>query len=445
MLIRRMLRSIPSGNPVSGASVELRLEADNTLLDSTTTDGNGWYQFVLNGNPGPYYITSSFGNEVQRTSSKVVGLSGTTDVGNLGLNFRIYGDGYIPGVLSELAVSASGGSMNVTVAPGAALVRGILYDQFETLQFPIAASTIQPRIDRIVIEVIPAGAGENIEGRSRIVVKTGTPAATPTAPSLTQTTALWQIPLAQVLVDASVVAIASNKVTDERVALSVQIPDDFITTAMLKAKSVTAAKIADNTITAAQLAPDSVGSSELANNAVDTAALADNSVTAAKIAAGAVGASEIADASITNTEIANDTIMPVKMNSSWRPRTLLSRNDADANFSGAQNTLLTANFSSEAGTYTFMAFGSVRATDTSSSASPRGWARILRGGSEVGAEFFYLPGGYSGNGDGAVVFAVGTFAVGANTTDDFTLNLAVDQGIFTVNQRQLMVWLQRIS
>ena len=280
MIIRRMLRSIPSGNPVSGASVELRLESDNTLLDSTTTDGNGWYQFVLNGNPGPYYITSSFGSEVQRTSSKVVGLSGTTDVGNLGLNFRIYGDGYIPSVLSELAVSASGGSMNVTVAPGAALVRGILYDQFETLQFPIAASTIQPRIDRIVIEVIPAGAGENIEGRSRIVVKTGTPAATPTAPSLTQTTALWQIPLAQVLVDASVVAIASNKVTDERVALSVQIPDDFITTAMLKAKSVTAAKIADNTITAAQLAPDSVGSSELATGAVGYGELANDSVTA---------------------------------------------------------------------------------------------------------------------------------------------------------------------
>lgn len=268
MLIRRQLRSIPSGAPVVGAAVELRLEADNTIIASTTTDGNGWYQFQMHGNPGPYYILSSYGAETQRTSSKVVGLSGTTDIGSIPHTFRNWKNGYIDNILGELAVTASGAGMSVTVASGVHLTQGIIYDQSDAVSLPIAAAATQPRIDRVVVEVIPTGAGENIEGKSRLVVKQGTAAATPVAPALTQTTTLWQESLAQVRVDASVVAIASNKVTDERVAAWVSIPANSITTAMLQNLSVTGDKLAVSSVTTDKVANGTVLNTKMSTEAL---------------------------------------------------------------------------------------------------------------------------------------------------------------------------------
>lgn len=217
MFLRRVARTVPEGQPVpDGTEVQLRLHVDDSLVTTTTVAG-GQYVFQRNGNPGPHYTKISYDDTTQIISSKAVGVSGTTDVGNLPLFLRSWNDGYVSGVLNELAVTATGTSMNVTVAAGAAIVRGLLYDQFEALPFTIGAPASQPRIDRVVVEVVPSGGGENIEGRSRIVVKPGTPATAPVAKALVKTATLWEYSLATVYVDPAVSSIAAAKVTDTRV------------------------------------------------------------------------------------------------------------------------------------------------------------------------------------------------------------------------------------
>lgn len=233
MIISRYFTTIPDGTPVpNGVEVELRLHLDNSLVATTTTSG-GWASFTMDGNPGPHYIRCLYNSEVQVVSSRATGVSSVTDIANLPLFIRSFVDGYVGDVLGELAVTASGSAMNVTVAGGAAYVRGVLYDQRASKNLTIAAPDSQPRIDRIVVEVVPPGGGTVTEGRSRLVVKTGTPASSPVAPSLTQTDALWEFPLAQVRVNPSVAAITNAVVTDERVALSPKIAPKSVTREML--------------------------------------------------------------------------------------------------------------------------------------------------------------------------------------------------------------------
>jgi hypothetical protein len=77
-----------------------------------------------------------------------------------------------------------------------------------------AADGSNPRIDRIVLRL--TREGETEQGKIALAVLAGTAAASPVAPTLTQSSALWEVSLAQVLVGTGVTTIASNKVTDER-------------------------------------------------------------------------------------------------------------------------------------------------------------------------------------------------------------------------------------
>lgn len=84
----------------------------------------------------------------------------------------------------------------VSVLPGSALVRGIVYINDGTENLSIAANASgNPRIDTIILE-----ADFTLQ-TVRLDVLQGTPAASPTPPSLTQTdNVLWQIPLADIAV-----------------------------------------------------------------------------------------------------------------------------------------------------------------------------------------------------------------------------------------------------
>ncbi len=111
-----------------------------------------------------------------------------------------------------VAVTASGAAMSVTLATGVGWVEGFLYrnDAAATLAIGAADAT-NPRIDTVVLRL--DRAANNV----RAVVIAGAPAATPTAPALTQTDLLWELPLANVRVDAAVGTIAAGAVTDRRV------------------------------------------------------------------------------------------------------------------------------------------------------------------------------------------------------------------------------------
>lgn len=111
-----------------------------------------------------------------------------------------------------LAVTANGAAMQVTLATGLAWVEGFVYRNDAALALPIgAADATNPRIDTVVVRL------DRANNNTRAFVKQGAAAASPAAPALTQTDLLWELPLADVRVDAAVGVIAAGKVTSRRV------------------------------------------------------------------------------------------------------------------------------------------------------------------------------------------------------------------------------------
>ena len=122
----------------------------------------------------------------------------------------IIGDGVVA-TGNELAVAeASPPAMSVRVNTGKAFIQGYYFEVHtgqETLAIGAAHATLA-RIDRVVVR-------RDLAGRTAILaVLSGTPAASPTAPALTQVAAgVWEIALAQVAVaPAAAVALCSGVV-----------------------------------------------------------------------------------------------------------------------------------------------------------------------------------------------------------------------------------------
>ena len=125
---------------------------------------------------------------------------------------RNIGEGVKTGALNELEVFADSTGMQVKVKSGQALVRGHYYQSTaqETLTVT-AADLTNPRIDLVVLELDPSA--------NSIVLKViaGSPAPVPAPQPLVQTDAgVYQVKLAEVLVDAAATTIAAGKVTDGR-------------------------------------------------------------------------------------------------------------------------------------------------------------------------------------------------------------------------------------
>lgn len=129
---------------------------------------------------------------------------------------RNIGEGVKPGsAATPLAVTGDGSGMNVKVAAGQAMIRGhyFLNDAQVTLSIA-AANATNPRIDSVVLNLDPS------TNAASLVVVTGTAAASPVAPTLTQTDAgVYQLLLAQVAVAAAASSISAGNVTDSRTYL----------------------------------------------------------------------------------------------------------------------------------------------------------------------------------------------------------------------------------
>jgi hypothetical protein len=129
---------------------------------------------------------------------------------------RNIGEGVKPGsAATPLAVTGDGSGMNVKVAAGQAMIRGhyFLNDAQVTLSIAAANATLA-RIDSVVINLDPS------TNAATLAVVTGTAAASPVAPTLTQTDAgVYQLLLAQVAVAAAATSITAGNVTDSRTYL----------------------------------------------------------------------------------------------------------------------------------------------------------------------------------------------------------------------------------
>lgn len=116
---------------------------------------------------------------------------------------------------TALKVTGDSSGMNVKVAVGFAIVRGFMYQSDAIVTNAISASSSNPRIDLVVLRLDPS-ANSIVQA-----VVTGTPAATPTVPSLTQTaTGIYELEIGRVTVPALATVIAAGNVSDTRTCLS---------------------------------------------------------------------------------------------------------------------------------------------------------------------------------------------------------------------------------
>lgn len=146
--------------------------------------------------------------------------------------------GPIKGYLNELEVS--GVASPVSVATGAAVVKGKRYKNTAAVDVAVPTPSGDTRIDRIVLEADFTGQTVRI---ARVAGAEGG-----AAPAVTQTDGTtWQVSLAQVSITTGGVI----TVTDERVLcqFGTDILDGVVATAKLADSAVTAAKIANRTRT----------------------------------------------------------------------------------------------------------------------------------------------------------------------------------------------------
>jgi hypothetical protein len=179
--------------------------------------------------------------------------------------------------VADLRPFGDSSGMQVKVPAGFAIVRGHAYFSNATETLAVTASAANPRIDLVVLELNPTA------NTTILKMVDGTAAASPVAPTLTQTTdGIFQLSLAQVTVPASATTISAGNVVDNRTFLGTQF--GRWTNSTRPANPV--AGVAGLNVTTAQ--PEfwsgSAWVSFLADSSVTTAKMADGAVTTAKLA-----------------------------------------------------------------------------------------------------------------------------------------------------------------
>lgn len=217
--IKGYIRDPADGSGVAGATVAIKLHNGGTTVTSDGTDANGLFEVDADtvGYPGPVYEEVTVGSTTKVRSGQVWGqLGGMIWAADLTDLFSAFGIGVLGGIGNELEVTANSSGMEVHVNSGIALLKdGVPYVKEATSNVTItAADPTNPRIDRIILRL--TREGQTDQGKIALVALAGTAAGSPSAPSLTQSSATWEISLAQVLVDAAASTISAGKVTDER-------------------------------------------------------------------------------------------------------------------------------------------------------------------------------------------------------------------------------------
>lgn len=129
--------------------------------------------------------------------------------------YKLISDGVLATPSTSLQVQESSG-MQISVAPGYGMINA-KYINLTTPQVVqlTAADIALDRIDRIVMKL------DKENRQITITAKTGTPSATPAAPSLTRTADVYELSLARIAVAHGATSITQANITDERSNTSV--------------------------------------------------------------------------------------------------------------------------------------------------------------------------------------------------------------------------------
>ena len=194
------IRTFPAGAAAATKPYTVKLHADDSTLQSGNTDANGQVSYAPNLSPGPFYITGTDAtpdpDSVRVTSSKSTGSGGAYSLAELPLVLRAFGNGVIDGYLNELAVSYDAAGLDLDIATGAMIAKGIPAVVTTTFEHAVvtARDATNPKACYLVLEF--TGVGETNEGKVVSKDVCGTAAASPSLPALTQTEATYQYPLA---------------------------------------------------------------------------------------------------------------------------------------------------------------------------------------------------------------------------------------------------------
>lgn len=121
-------------------------------------------------------------------------------------------DGIYENIGNRFIVQASSG-MSVTVGTGRALIKSRWIKNDAAVTLTLDAADLQlNRIDAIVLQLDLTESGRDID----IVIKKGTPAASPTKPSITRTADVYELCLAYISVNKNTASIVQSNISDQR-------------------------------------------------------------------------------------------------------------------------------------------------------------------------------------------------------------------------------------
>lgn len=194
-------RTYPAGAASSGLPYTVKLHLDNSTLGSGNTDASGQATYAPNLSPGPHYFTvtdtAPTPDSIRVISSQSYGSGGAFSLAELPLILRALGTGVVRNYLNTCAVTYDGAGLDLDTNTGTMLALGIPAVISTSIHQTISAGVRDATNPKQCYWcAVFTGPGQTEEGKVVLSEVCGTAAASPALPALTQTEALYQLPLA---------------------------------------------------------------------------------------------------------------------------------------------------------------------------------------------------------------------------------------------------------
>ena len=217
--LRGYIREPGTGTGQSGVTVSAKRHDSDATVTTDGTDANGLFEIDHDtlGYPGPVYWTATSGGDTIVRSGNVTGqINGLFYGGDIPDVFQALGQGVVPDIGGELACSADGTDMDIDIAAGLLIHKDGLPFLLEAADLVTLSNGdgANPRIDTVVVRL--TREGQTAQGAIVLAVLQGTPAASPSQPTLTQSAATWEYPLCDVAVGTGVSTVSNGNITDRR-------------------------------------------------------------------------------------------------------------------------------------------------------------------------------------------------------------------------------------